>query len=200
MHFEANPPEVNSGNMHAGPGPDSIWVAAHAWRSLGSEMTAVQRMFSRTLLCLMDAWQGPAATQVMEATKPFVRWLNELCEQLHEVEMQIYEIERAYEWAYHQVVPPAQIYTNRAERRMLIRNNALGRYNAQIADLDQQYEDFWDEDGEVMRDYRLRVSEALAQLTPWKPPPPIANKTGLVAPVSLGTAEPAAMVPSRTGT
>ncbi|WP_119184927.1 PPE family protein [Mycobacterium decipiens] len=193
MHFEANPPEVNSGNMYAGPGPDSLWAAASAWRSLDTEMTAVQRMFNRTLLCLMDAWQGPAATQVMEATKPFVRWLAELCEQLSEVEMQIYQIERAYEWARREVVHPTQIYRNRAEKWLLINNNVLGQNNAAIADLDQEYDDFWDEDGEVMRDYRLRVSDALAQLTPWKPPPPIANKTGLVAPAPLST------VLSRTG-
>lgn len=77
---------------------------------------------------------------------------------------------------------------NRAERQILIDNNALGQFTAQIADLDQEYDDFWDEDGEVMRDYRLRVSDALSKLTPWKAPPPIAHSTVLVAPVSPSTA------------
>lgn len=152
MHFEAYPPEVNSANIYAGPGPDSMLAAARAWRSLDVEMTAVQRSFNRTLLSLMDAWAGPVVMQLMEAAKPFVRWLTDLCVQLSEVERQIHEIVRAYEWAHHDMVPLAQIYNNRAERQILIDNNALGQFTAQIADLDQEYDDFWDEDGEVMRD------------------------------------------------
>lgn len=188
MHFEAYPPEVNSANIYAGPGPDSMLAAARAWRSLDVEMTAVQRSFNRTLLSLMDAWAGPVVMQLIEAAKPFVRWLTDLCVQLSEVERQIHEIVRAYEWAHHDMVPLAQIYNNRAERQILIDNNALGQFTAQIADLDQEYDDFWDEDGEVMRDYRLRVSDALSKLTPWKAPPPIAHSTVLVAPVSPSTA------------
>lgn len=94
MHFEAYPPEVNSANIYAGPGPDSMLAAARAWRSLDVEMTAVQRSFNRTLLSLMDAWAGPVVMQLMEAAKPFVRWLTDLCVQLSEVERQIHEIVR----------------------------------------------------------------------------------------------------------
>ncbi|WP_454561791.1 PPE family protein [Mycobacterium haemophilum] len=177
---EAYPPEVNSGNMYAGPGPDSMRAAAIAWRSLGKEMTALQKTFTRVLLDLMDAWSGPAATQVIDAAKPFVRWQTDLCEQLSETETQIREIVSAYEWARNEVVAPVQIYRNRAEAQILIEYNALGRYNAEIADLDQEYQDFWDEDGEAMRDYRLAVRTSLAQLASWKSPPRIANKAGLV--------------------
>lgn len=141
MHFEAYPPEVNSANIYAGPGPDSMLAAARAWRSLDVEMTAVQRSFNRTLLSLMDAWAGPVVMQLMEAAKPFVRWLTDLCVQLSEVERQIHEIVRAYEWAHHDMVPLAQIYNNRAERQILIDNNALGQFTAQIADLDQEYDE-----------------------------------------------------------
>lgn len=64
MHFEAYPPEVNSANIYAGPGPDSMLAAARAWRSLDVEMTAVQRSFNRTLLSLMDAWAGSSGDAV----------------------------------------------------------------------------------------------------------------------------------------
>lgn len=161
MHFEAYPPEVNSANIYAGPGPDSMLAAS--------------------INCITT---GPAQASIRDSS---VR-LTDLCVQLSEVERQIHEIVRAYEWAHHDMVPLAQIYNNRAERQILIDNNALGQFTAQIADLDQEYDDFWDEDGEVMRDYRLRVSDALSKLTPWKAPPPIAHSTVLVAPVSPSTA------------
>lgn len=104
MHFEAYPPEVNSANIYAGPGPDSMLAAARAWRSLDVEMTAVQRSFNRTLLSLMDAWAGPVVMQLMEAAA-VCQVADRPCVQLSEVERQIHEIVRAYEWAHHDMVP-----------------------------------------------------------------------------------------------
>ncbi|AKN16087.1 PPE family protein [Mycobacterium haemophilum DSM 44634] len=183
MHFEADPPEVNSGRMYAGPGAESLEAAASAWSSLRKEMMALERSFNRVLLGLMDSWSGPAVTQAVDAAKPFARWLTDLSEQLSGIFWQIHAIVVAYDRARDEVVPPDEIADNRAERRMLIKRNAFGRYNAQIANLDQEYEDFWEADGYAMRAYRLRVLDALSRLTPWQPPPPIVNDTRLAQPV-----------------
>lgn len=188
MEFEDGyPPEVNSGNMYAGPGSQSLRAAAWAWRSLGKELTALQWRFNQILGDLMERWSGVVANQVMEAAKPFVKWLADLSAQLSEIERQIYAILAAYQWAHDGVVHPTVIAANRVRRAELINDNTLGRNDAAIARLDQQYEDFWDQDGYVMRNYRDSVRDALLQLTPWQQPPPIANNTGLVAPEPLIT-------------
>lgn len=183
MEFEEGyPPEVNSGNMYAGPGSDSLRRAAAMWRLLGQEMMALQEAFDRVLLGLMDGWSGPAATQVMEAAKPFAKWLADLSDQLLETVEPIAAIVWAYDYAVDGVVDPEQIDRNRNRQQWLINNNTFGRYDAEIADVEEEYQGWWEYDGTVMRHYRELVSDALSRLAPWRPPPSIANKTGLVRP------------------
>lgn len=182
MYFEAYPPEVNSGNMLAGPGFDSMQAAAAAWRLLGKEMLALQVSFSKILEGLQQQWMGPAATQVVDAATPFAKWLADLSKQIYEARRQTARLCDAFFYAHDQIVRPDAIADNREERKMLTIKNAFGRYDAEIANLGQEYENFWQQDGQVIRDYRHIVLNALSRLAPWPSPPPIAN-TGLVQPV-----------------
>ncbi|WP_052915723.1 PPE family protein [Mycobacterium haemophilum] len=119
--------------------------------------------------------------------KPFLRWLDDVGEQCSEAEKQIYNMVLAFRDARREVVPPGWITVNRARRTKLVYSNAFGRYTAEIAALDQDYVRYWVEDGEAMKRYRRRLSDALSRLTPWQQPPSIANNTGLIQPIPLPT-------------
>ncbi|WP_257720483.1 PPE domain-containing protein [Mycobacterium haemophilum] len=99
----------------------------------------------------------------------------------------MHRITGAFCRARRTVVHPKRIATNRARKAMLVNSNELGRNTKVIAALDRRYERYWAADGEVMRRYRLILSDALSRLTPWEQPPPIVNKAGSVQPVPVRT-------------
>ncbi|KLO29839.1 PPE family protein [Mycobacterium haemophilum] len=183
-HSEGLPPEINSANMCNGPGPLSMAHASMEWELLGQEMWDLKVSFDQMLHCLTEEWSGEVARQAINAAKPFQDWLVDLDKQITNVGNETQHILRAFLDAHHEVVPPALIDANRAEVLALINDNELGLNNAAIAALEDEYGRYWDQDGDVMKTYRARLSRAMRRLnTPWLQPPPIANNTGLVASV-----------------
>ncbi|KLO30721.1 PPE family protein [Mycobacterium haemophilum] len=178
------PPEAIANYLRRGPGPTSMGRAACQWRVLRAEIMDLESRFNHMLLSLTTQWLGPIATQVIEAAKPFLRWLNDLSAKLFETKEQIFRIICAYLNAYHAVVSTARIAANHTRRAQLLVNDPLGQNAAEIAQLDEQYLRFWTHNGRVWERYRSELSDALSQITPFPPPPPpIANHTGLIQPV-----------------
>ncbi|KLO25640.1 PPE family protein [Mycobacterium haemophilum] len=182
-HSEGLPPEINSSNMLNGPGPLSITYACMQWKTLIQEVQNLKSSFNQILRCLMDNWSGPAAIQVSNAATPFQNWLNYLHTKVDTTETEIRSIMYAVHNARHGVVDPELIDANRAQALVLSSDNELGQNTAAIAALEEEYAEYWDQDGMVMERYRDAVRFALSRLTPWTPPPPIATNTGLVQPV-----------------
>ncbi|AKN16091.1 PPE family protein [Mycobacterium haemophilum DSM 44634] len=184
MYFENCFPETITADMHQGLGSQSMRRAAGWWEKVGRDMTHLEESFMQVFEGLQQQWSGPVATQVREAAQPFVEWLTDLCAQLSETAAQIYHVGWAWSCAYNGVVPMNEIGNNRRNAATAVINNALGQNSALIAKLDQEYEDFRERNIDVMKDYADTVFDALSSLPRWKPPPPIANKTGLVQPSS----------------
>lgn len=180
MYDENCPPEINSRNLYTGPGQASLDAAHSAWGRLGDEVKALQRSFNLVVFGLMDAWSSLAAKQVREAVMPFVRWLADLSAQLEEIEGATSRFNDAFINARQAIVPPEEIAFNRGERKALVISNVFGRNDAEIAEFDQEYQDYWDENVQVMRDYAHSMRDALSQLIRWPSPPSIANSAGLV--------------------
>ncbi|MCV7341346.1 PPE family protein [Mycobacterium haemophilum DSM 44634] len=180
-HSEGLPPEINSANMLGGPGPFSMAHASMKWMSLGKEMWDLKMSFDQMLTCLTEEWSGEVAMQAINAAKPFQEWLEDLSDQIMNIARQTHYIMRAFRLAHYDVVDPELINANRAQVLALLQDNELGQNTAAIAQLEHEYADYWDQDGDAMRTYRHDLSVALTSLTPWQQPPPIANNTGLVA-------------------
>ncbi|MFW3113118.1 PPE family protein [Mycobacterium haemophilum DSM 44634] len=194
MYGEYGSPEKISRDTCNGDGTASMQRTAAAWDSLAAKMAALEESFMAVLEGLQQQWSGPVMMQVVEAARPFVGWLTDLCVQLSEPKRQIEVIERAYLYARSRVVPLQAIQANRSRRLMLRYNNALWKDNADIAQLDWEYEDFWARNVDVMLEYERAVREAWSKLTPWQSPPPIVNNTGLVGVgTSFVTANPEAL-------
>ena len=186
-HSEGLPPEINSANIWGGPGADSIEEAVRAWTSLRMEIWHLKSSFNQILHYLTDEWSGPAAIQVIDAATPFLRWLYYLEDKLYATERHLRYFADAFLGARHDVVRPELIDANRAQILALSKDNEFGLNNAAIAARDEEYADYWDQDGEAMRWYRHTLAAVVKKLAPWTPPPPIATNTGLAQPVPLPT-------------
>ncbi|ALL56328.1 PPE family protein [Mycobacterium haemophilum DSM 44634] len=175
MYYENCPPEVISGDMFTGPGSGSMVNAINWWHGLAWKMWDIEEAFTQVLGGLQQQWSGPVATELMLAAGPFVRWLCDVVVQVKETADKIDVIAWAYFQTLNRVVHVDAISYNRDARADAVRNNALGQRNAEIAELDQEYETFRAMDIGVMKDYEDAVFGALSKLAPWKSPPPIAK-------------------------
>ncbi|AKN16439.1 hypothetical protein B586_07495 [Mycobacterium haemophilum DSM 44634] len=180
-------PEIIADYMRVSPNVVSMGRASRQWRLLREEIMDLESRFNRMLVGLTAQWSGPVGLQMIEAAKPFLRWLNDLSVKLFETKEQIARIIGAYAHVYHTVVPTARINANRTRRAQLLVNDPLGQNAAEIAQLDEQYLRFWAHNGRAWERYRSELSDALSQITPFPLPPPIANNTESVQPIRTDT-------------
>ena len=164
--------------MYDGAGGSSLVRSSLRWGLLNKEVWDLKCSFDQMLSCLTEQWSGEAAMQVINAAKPFQEWLVDLGEQIFNIEREAQRIMMAFYIAQNELVHPALIDANRAQMLALSNDNEFGLNNAAIAQLEQEYADYWDQDGAAMKRYRVRLSAALKRLPPWQLPPPIANNTG----------------------
>ncbi|AKN16437.1 PPE family protein [Mycobacterium haemophilum DSM 44634] len=178
--------ETITNYTRVGPGPASMQRAADEWGSLSEELLDFKSSFNQMLVSLTEEWSGPVAMQMIEATKPFLTWLDDLGQQLVETQNQIERIIRGYWRAHRDVVPPTAIRGNLTRRAQLL-NNPLGVNTYGITLLDQQYQQFCTHNGQVWNRYRARLADASSRLAPWPSPPSITNNTESVQPVRTDT-------------
>src|ERR1700739_2328667 len=77
VDFGALPPEINSGRMYAGPGSESMMVAATAWDALAAELGTAASGYNSVITELTSApWVGPSSTAMVSAVVPYVSWLS----------------------------------------------------------------------------------------------------------------------------
>ena len=178
------PPETIANYIGSGPGPVSMQLAVRRWGLLVWEIMDLELRFNRMLVGLTAEWSGQVSLQVIAAAQPLLQWLHDLAHQLGATTNQINRIINAYRHAHHHVVPTAQIDANRTHRALLLANDLLGLNAPEIARLDQQYERYWARNGREWDRYRSLLVKAVSKMTPFAPPSPIANNTGLVTSVS----------------
>lgn len=179
MFYGTLPPETNSFNMYAGPGQDSMEAAAQAWLEMHEEFERIPPLFKELCGFLKVLWLGPSGERIAEVTAPFQTWLEALVQQINRTSNEAFNIMVDYLCAYGATVHPRLIAINRARMQQLVADNALGQHVTEIADLDRQYREYWDQDVDVMRTYNKQVSRALRELPSWKSPPSLTNGTGL---------------------
>ena len=178
MDFGALPPEVNSGRMYSGPGPESMLAAATAWDRLAAGLYDQATEYQSVTAKLADGWGGSAATTMTSAVTPYTRWLTGAAGHAEQAAAQAREAVRAHETAYAAMVPPPLIDANRALRASLASTNHLGQTSASIADADAEYERMWAQDANAMYAY-AGSSATAATVTPFPSPPSSMDPAGL---------------------
>lgn len=170
MDFGKLPPEITSGRMHCGPGPESMLLASGAWRTLAANLSEAAANCRKAVLKLSDQWSGAASTAMQRATAPYLSWLASTGAQAEHAASQAAAAASAHRSALAAMVPPQDISANRAQRLSLAISNCLGQTGPAIADADTEYERMWARNADTMHAY-ARAAAAASVLSPFTPPP-----------------------------
>jgi PPE-repeat protein len=170
MTFGALPPEINSGRMYSGPGPESMMAATAAWEALAARLQHIAADYRTVGSRLAGGWQGPEATAMSQALATHITWLNTATVQAKHAAAQARAAANAYAAAVAAMVPPPVIDANRALRISLASTNCLGQTSPAIAGADADYEGMWAQDADAMDAY-ASASAAVSRLTPFTSPP-----------------------------
>ncbi|OBG29147.1 hypothetical protein A5673_05085, partial [Mycobacterium sp. E3198] len=178
MDYGALPPEINSGRLYSGPGPESLLVAARAWNGLAAELFSAADSFQSMIADLSGtSWQGPASESMTAAATPLVAWMSATGAQAQQSATQAMAAVAAFDAAFAAVVPPAVIATNRAQLATLIATNLLGQNTPAIMANEAQYAEMWAQDASAMYGYAANSASA-ATLTPFASPRQATNPAG----------------------
>ena len=169
--FGALPPEINSGRMYAGPGAESIMVAATAWDELAAELGAATSGYNSVITELTSApWVGPSSTAMVSAVAPYVSWLGAAAGLAEDSASQARAAAGAFEAAFAMTVPPPVIVANRVLLATLVATNFFGQNTPAIMATEAQYMEMWAQDAAAMYGYAAS-SAAATVLTPYQSPP-----------------------------
>lgn len=179
MDYGRLPPEINSGRMYAGPGALSMLVASVAWSRLATELHTTAASFRWVTSSLAGgAWDGPSATSMVAAAKPYATWLTATATQAEQAAAQVRAAAGAFDVAHRMTVPPPLIAANRAQLKSLAATNSLAQYSPAIADTEADYEEMWARDAAAMYSYAA-ASAAASRVTPFTSPPITVDPAGL---------------------
>ncbi|OBI15772.1 hypothetical protein A5713_23305, partial [Mycobacterium sp. E2497] len=168
MNFTTLPPEIISGQMHDGPGPQPMQEAATAWARLATRLHTAVADYRAVTSKLLAGWEGPTAPP--DGAAPYIDWLNATAIRAEQAATQAAAAARAAETAVAATVPPSVIAANRALRGSLALADALGLAGPVIADTEAEYERMWARDAGAMYAYAEASAQA-AVLTPFTAPP-----------------------------
>lgn len=141
-------------------------------------MGGILMSFTDVFRALAEQWSSASALRLSEAAAPFWKWLQTLVHKIYLTANETLQITEAYYGARRRTVRPQVIANIRAQIEQLAADNEFERNTPAIADLQRQYQKYWNDDVMAMRNYDAKVSQALSALTPWEPPP-IITETGL---------------------
>lgn len=171
MCHEALTPEVISDNIHNGLGTDSVLAAAKQWQLTIVELDRAANAFREVIGMLAEDWDGRATRRMAGAIAPLGRWLGKLERRAAQVHVALEHFHLAYKSACANTVHPNEITANREQLHQLMADSASGLNAEQIADLQQQYQEFWARDVEAMRKYRDDLHRAVKLVPVWETPP-----------------------------
>jgi len=191
LDYAAQPPEITSTLVYAGPGSGSMMAAASAWDTLAEQLNSFAQGYSSVITALQDqAWTGPASTAMATAAAPYAAWATATAAQAEGTANQARAAAAAYETAHATVVPPALVAANRTQLMQLIATNLLGQNTTQIATIEYHYEQMWAQDAQAMYGYATAASSA-TKLAPFTAPPQTANPAGQSAQAATTAAQAA---------
>jgi PPE-repeat protein len=179
LDFAALPPEINSGRMYAGPGAESIMVAAAAWDGLAAELTSAASGYHSIITELTSGpWVGPSSAQMVAAVVPYVGWLTTAGAQAEESANQARAAAAAFEAAFAMTVPPYVVAANRVLLAALVATNFFGQNTPAIMATEAEYIEFWAQDAAAMYGY-AGASAAATAFAPYQSPPNTTTPAGL---------------------
>lgn len=188
--FGAQPPEINSARVYAGPGAGSLLAAAAAWENLAADLYSLAASYESAISGLtVGSWLGPASTLMAAAAAPYVAWMNATATQAEQAGVQAMAAAAAFNAVFSMTVPPPIVVENRTVLMTLIATDIFGQNAAAIAITEAQYAEMWAQDAAAMYGYAA-ASAAASTLLPFEEAPETTRPDGLVRQLAVvGEAE-----------
>lgn len=182
MDYGANPPELNSARMYAGPGSAPMMASVAAWQSLAAELGVAATSFFGVVDALASsAWLGPSSMAMLSAALPYVTWLASQAAQAEQRVMLHGQSVNAFEAAHASVIPPQMIADNRTELATLIATNFMGVNTPAIAANEAEYSEFWAQDATTLYGFAGQAAAITGAMIPFLPPDLSTDPAGLAA-------------------
>ncbi len=176
--FGAQPPEVNSARMYAGPGAGPMLAAAGGWRALAGELAAAASAYQGVIAGLTgQGWLGPASESMAAAATPYAEWLAGTASAVEHTANRMTLAVNDFEQAFAATVPPPVIAANRSRLAALVASDVFGQNATAIAATEAEYGQMWLQDAAAMYGYAARAATATS-LTPFSAPPPVVDHAG----------------------
>lgn len=172
------PPEVTSTLIHTGPGAGSLIEAAGAWQRVAVELENSVSTYASTLSSLIESWDGPSATAMLQSVQPYLLWLRETAQQSAQMATSAEAAASAFTAARASIVPPAVVTANRTRLAQLLATNRFGTNTAAIAETENEYQTMWANNSAAMSRYQASSSQATTQLSKFSSPLPDTSPDG----------------------
>ncbi|RAU91196.1 hypothetical protein DQP58_21110 [Mycobacterium colombiense] len=172
------PPEVTSTLIHTGPGAGSLIEAAGAWQRVAVELENSVSTYASTLSSLIESWDGPSATAMLQSVQPYLLWLRETAQQSAQMATSAEAAASAFTAARASIVPPAVVTANRTRLAQLLATNRFGTNTAAIAETENEYQTMWANNSAAMSRYQASSSQATTQLSKFSSPLPDTTPDG----------------------
>ncbi len=182
IDFGAQPPEINSTRMYAGPGPESLVAAAAAWQALAAGLLASGTGMAITTGALTaGSWTGPSSAMMGISSAQFVAWVLTTAANAEKAAALASGAVGAYDTAFAATIPPWEVERNQITTATLIATNFFGVNSAAIAASEAQYQEYWAQDASAMYSYAAQNQAIAASLAapPFFPAVPNTNPAGL---------------------
>lgn len=172
------PPEVTSTLIHTGPGAGSLIEAAGAWQRVAVELENSVSTYVSTLSSLIESWDGPSATAMLQSVQPYLLWLRETAQQSAQLATSAEAAASAFTAARASIVPPAVVTANRTRLAQLLATNRFGTNTAAIAETENEYQTMWANNSAAMSRYQASSSQATTQLSKFSSPASVTDPSG----------------------